>query len=75
MKLASVRYDSLSEKWYTIEYLPDTPISIILYTEEGGSAEGYYDINKDVWIQYRWSCKVRPKCWREMPRYESSISL
>ena len=74
MKLASVKY-SKSDQWYTYEYLPDTPRSIILYTEDGGSAEGYYDSNKDIWFQYRWNCKVYPLFWREMPRYENHSSL
>ena len=73
MKLASVKY-SKSDRWYTIEYLPDTPRSILLYTEDGGTAEGSYDINKDVWTQFRWNCKVHPLYWREMPRYESDSS-
>jgi len=69
MKLASVKYDKDSEKWYTPEYLPDTPRSIILHTTEGGSAEGKYE--KGEWIQYRWNCKVTPLYWRELPRYNN----
>lgn len=68
MKLASVKYDENSERWYTPEYLPDTPRSIILHTTEGGSAEGKYE--KGEWIQYRWNCKVTPLYWREMPRWK-----
>lgn len=69
MKLASVKYDKDSERWYTPEYLPDTPRSIILHTTEGGSAEGKYE--KGEWIQYRWNCKVTPLYWRELPRYNN----
>lgn len=69
MKLASVKYDKDSERWYTPEYLPDTPRSIILHTIEGGSAEGKYE--KGEWIQYRWNCKVTPLYWRELPRYNN----
>lgn len=68
MKLASVKYDENSERWYTPEYLPDTPRSIILHTTEGGSAEGKYE--KGEWIQYRWNCKITPLYWREMPRWK-----
>lgn len=68
MKLASVKYDENSERWYTPDYLPDTPRSIILHTTEGGSAEGKYE--KGEWIQYRWNCKVTPLYWREMPRWK-----
>lgn len=68
MKLASVKYDENSERWYTPDYLPDTPRSIILHTTEGGSAEGKYE--KGEWIQYRWNCKITPLYWREMPRWK-----
>lgn len=69
MKLASVKYNKNNSHWYTSEYLPDNPRSIILYTLEGGEAEGKYENEK--WIQYRWNCEVHPIMWREMPRYES----
>lgn len=72
MKLQSVQYD-INDKWYTSEYLPDNPRSIILYTLEGREAEGKYENGK--WIQYRWNCEVNPVYWREMPRYESQNSL
>lgn len=72
MKLAKVKYNN-NEHWYSSEYLPDNPRSIILYTEEGGEAEGKYDNGK--WIQYRWSCEVNPTYWREMPRYGSNSCL
>lgn len=68
MKLASVKYDENSERWYTPDYLPDTPRSIILHTTEGGSAEGKYE--KGEWVQYRWNCKITPLYWREMPRWK-----
>lgn len=68
MKLASVKYDSDSERWYTPEYLPDNPRSIILYTLEGNEAEGKYENGK--WVQFRWNCEVKPLCWREMPRWK-----
>ena len=72
MKLQSVKY-SESNQWYSPEYVPDNPRSILLYTQEGGTAEGKYDNGE--WIQYRWNCKVHPKFWREMPRYDSKNSL
>lgn len=68
MKLQSVKYDANLEKWYSSEYLPNNPRSIILYTLEGGEAEGKYENGK--WIQYRWSCEVEPLYWREMPRWK-----
>ena len=65
MKLQSVKY-KLTDDWYSSEYVPDNPRSIILFTLEGGSAEGKYENEK--WIQYRWNCEVHPTHWREMPR-------
>ena len=65
MKLKSVEYQPI-DNWYTCEYVPDNPRSIILFTPEGGSAEGKYENEK--WIQYRWNCEVHPLYWREMPR-------
>lgn len=73
MKLQSVPYKPHNSKWYTTEYLPDNCRSILLYTLEGGTAEGKFENNK--WIQYRWNCEVHPQYWREMPRYESNIGL
>lgn len=69
MKLQSVRYEN-SNLWYSCESIPDNPRSIILYTLEGGEAEGKYENGK--WIQYRWNCEVNPVYWREMPRYNES---
>ena len=72
MKLANVKYSN-SDRWYSIEYVPDNPRNILLYTYEGGVAEGNYQNGK--WIQYRWNCEVNPVSWREMPKYESKSSL
>lgn len=66
MKLASVKFSD-SDRWYSTEYVPDNPRSILLYTEEGGTGEGKYE--NCEWFQYKWNCKVNPKFWREMPRY------
>ena len=71
MKLKSVEYSD-NEDWYSIEYVPDNPRSILIYTLEGGTAEGKYQ--NDTWIQYRWNCTVTPKYWRELPRYNGSNS-
>lgn len=73
MKLQSVKY-SESNQWYSTEFIPDNPRNILLYTVEGGTAEGKYE-NNGEWIQYRWNCKVNPKFWREMPRYEHKNSI
>lgn len=70
MKLASKKYNESSEEWYSAEYIPNNPRSILIYTVEGGTAEGQYINGK--WIQYRWSCEVDPLFWREMPRYHGS---
>lgn len=67
MKLQNVKYED-TDKWYTSEYIPDNPRSVLLFTEEGGTAEGKYE--RDKWIQYRWNCEVHPKFWREMPRWK-----
>ena len=73
MKLVSVKYES-TDNWFSCEYIPDNPRSIIIYTLEGGEAEGRYENGK--WIQYRWNCQVNPLVWREMPRYDKhNISL
>ena len=68
MKLKSVEYLPDNENWMSSEYIPDNPRSIILFTPEGGSAEGKYENGK--WIQYRWNCEVKPLYWREMPRWK-----
>jgi hypothetical protein len=68
MKLKSVEYSN-SDSWYSNEYLPDNPRSVLIYTPEGGTAEGKYESKEAKWIQYRWNCTVVPKYWREMPRY------
>jgi hypothetical protein len=73
MKLASVKYDSKNERWFGTEYLPDNPRSVLIYTPEGGTAEGKYENTE--WIQYRWNCKVHPLFWRELPRYECKNSV
>ena len=72
MKLQTVKYE-LCDSWFGSEYVPDNPRSVIIYTLEGREAEGKYENGK--WIQYRWNCEVHPKCWREMPRYESNCNL
>lgn len=69
IKLANVKY-SKSDKWYSPEYLPDTPRDILIYTEEGGTSEGFY--KKGSWYVYKWNCNVEPLYWREIPRYENS---
>lgn len=67
MKLKSVPYEN-SDSWFGIEYIPNNPRSIILYTLEGREAEGKYENGK--WISYKWNCEVNPICWREMPRWK-----
>ena len=67
MKLQSVKYKD-SDEWYSSEFIPDNPRSILVYTQEGGTAEGKYDMGK--WIQYRWNCEIHPIKWREMPRWK-----
>lgn len=64
----SIKY-SESDEWHNIECIPDNPRSILLYTKEGGVAEGSYNEVKDEWIQFRWNCKVNPIAWRELPQY------
>lgn len=71
MKIQEISY-SKSDKWYSPEYIPDNRRDILIYTEEGGTSEGYYF--KDSWYIYKWNCKVTPKYWREIPRYESTNS-
>ena len=70
VKLQNIKYQKNNDKWYSVEYIPDNPRSILVYTEDGGTAEASYNPIKDVWTQFRWSCEVHPVFWREMPRYE-----
>ena len=74
MKLTSIEYSN-SDKWYTSEYIPDNPRSVLIHSQDGGTAEGYYNSFVNKWFQYRWNCYTKIKCWREMPRYEDQNSL
>ena len=75
MKLQSVKYNEHNDKWYSLEYIPDNPREILLYTKEFGTTSGYYMINDESWYSLRWDSVVNPLYWREMPRYESKNSL
>lgn len=75
MNLQSIKYQKNNDKWYSPEFIPDNPRSILIYTEEGGTAEASYNSTKDEWIQFRWNCKMHPVFWREMPRYDSKCDL
>ena len=72
MKLISVEYSNNND-WYDIEHLPNNPRNILLFTKEGGSAEGKYENGK--WFQYRWNCHVNPIAWRELPRYDCNNNI
>ena len=75
MKLQSIKYQKDNSTWYSTESIPDNPRSVLIYTEDGGTAEATYDYAKDEWTQFRWSCKVNPLYWREMPRYDNKCSV
>ena len=53
-------------KWIKIEErLPPESGSILLCNENGETAEGEYRNGR--FIQYRWSCVVRPTHWQLLP--------
>lgn len=73
MKLQHVKFEN-NDKWYSTDYLPDTPREILLYTEDFGLASGYYQDETDKWFSFRWQCYVYPIYWREMPRYNGNTN-
>jgi hypothetical protein len=71
VKLKSIKYRKNNDEWHSIEFVPDNPRSVLVYTEDGGVAEAFFYTMENKWIQYRWNCQVEPIAWREMPCYDS----
>lgn len=75
MKLQSIKYQKNNDKWYSSEFIPDNPRSVLVYTEDGGTAEASFNTKTNIWTQFRWNCEVTPLMWREIPRYDSECNL
>ena len=64
--------ENTEDDWISIEE-EDAPLksSVLIYSKEGGVAEGERisdnDSNND-YIQYRWNSKVNATHWRKLPR-------
>ena len=75
MKLRSVTYNPESDKWYTFESLPDNKRDILVYSLDLGTTCAYYDEKVSLFWVYKWNQFIEPKYWREIPRYDSKVSL
>lgn len=75
MKLQTIKYVENNNKWYSLEFIPDNPREILLYTKDFGTTVGYYLIDEEKWYSFRWSCFVDPLYWREIPRYDCKNSI
>ena len=46
-------------KWTNVkDSLPIPGQNVLMYSEEGGIAEGQYDLKDGLWLQYRWSARL-----------------
>ena len=70
MKLMSIKYQKNNDTWYSPNYFPDNPRSVLIYSEDSGVSEASYNQKLDVWTQFRWNCEVHPIAWRELPSYD-----
>jgi hypothetical protein len=70
VKLVNIKYNKDSSEWYSPEYVPDTPRSVLIYIEDGGVAEATFHAMENKWVMFRWNCQVEPIKWRELPKYE-----
>lgn len=53
--------------WIDVKDLIPTPgQNVLIYSEEGGVAEGHYDLKDGLWTQYRWSARIKT-CSHWMP--------
>ena len=56
-------------EWFSVsDKLPDNERSVLVYTKNGGVAEASYNPKTREWLQFRWSVKVKPSKWRELPK-------
>lgn len=56
-------------KWIPVsERLPEDSRSVLIYTKEGGVAEGKYSKRTESWIQFRWSVPyAKVLAWMPLP--------
>jgi len=54
--------------WISVkDKLPNPKVgSVLLFSKASGVAEGEFRDNK--WLQYRWSAKVTPSHWKQLPQ-------
>ena len=57
-------------KWIPVEdRLPIDGRSVLIFTKEGGVAEGLYMGYKEEWFQYRWSVNnAKVIAWMPLPK-------
>lgn len=56
-------------RWVPVEEGKPAGGNAIIFSLEGGAAEGYYSERKDAWTQYRWAAKnMRVTHWMPMPK-------
>ena len=56
-------------KWTNVkDSLPIPGQNVLMYSEEGGIAEGQYDLKDGLWLQYRWSARIKTFThWMPLP--------
>lgn len=56
-------------EWIPVEdEFPKSRKSVLIYSKEGGVAEGEYDEQKGYFVQYRWNAKdIHVIAWRPLP--------
>ena len=61
-------------EWIPIEdRFPESRKSVLIYSKEGGVAEGEYDAQKGYFVQYRWNAKdIHVIAWQPLPAPFSS---
>lgn len=58
----------MKEVWINVnERTPEDSRSVLIYSEEGGIAEGSYSAKDNKFLQFRWSCYPKVTHWREFP--------
>jgi len=58
----------IENPWISVkDKLPNPKVgSVLLFSKASGVAEGEFRDNK--WLQYRWSAKVTPSHWKQLPQ-------
>lgn len=61
-------YEDGKPKWISVkDRLPENKSCILMYSADGGVAEGIYDKDQKRWIQFRWSVLNVPSVTHWMP--------